>query len=189
MSASKDLAEMLEQHRGELIEFVRRHGARLLGFESEGDLAHGVIHRALASAERFEVRSDAEFFGWIYTLARRHLADRSDYWFAKKRGAARLLRLTQSESSDDLNAAMAPAADSPGPLSIAIRRELLQLALASLAALPERDRKLVRWASESVSIEDRAANLGISYDAAQRATHRAMERFRKTFELAQRRRN
>ncbi len=188
MSGERSLPDLLDRHRGELLQFVRRHAAPLLGFESEADLVQGVVCRALASADRFEDRTDAEFFGWIHTLARRHIADRADYWSAKKRGAARVLRLTWNGSSDDPHAAAAPSTGSRGPLTVAMRREMLQLALESLAVLPERDRKLVRWASEGVALDEQAGRLELSYDAVQRAAHRAMERFRRTFELAQRRR-
>lgn len=186
MTDPRGLPELLEAHRADLIAFVRRHGARLLEFESEEDLAQGLVYRALASADSFEQRSEAEFFGWIYTLARRQIADRVDYWTAKKRGAARVLRLTWHDT-DDPNAAAPPASGGSGPMTVAMRRELLQLALECLAAMPERDRKLVRWASESVGVGEQAARLGLSEAATQRAGHRAMERYRKTFALAQRR--
>ena len=60
-------------------------------------------------------------------------------------------------------------------------KELLALARQALAALGERDQKLVGWLCEDLSIDEIAERLEISYDAAERARLRALERFRKSF--------
>lgn len=75
-----------------------------------------------------------------------------------------------------------------GSSTFAARREHLRLAVLALAALPPRDRDLVRRTSEDVPIEEQAKSLGLSYDAAKQARLRALERFRKAFDLATRRR-
>jgi DNA-directed RNA polymerase specialized sigma24 family protein len=63
----------------------------------------------------------------------------------------------------------------------------LKLALEALATLLPKDRDLVRWSSEAVPLEEQAERLGISYDAAKQARLRALERFRKAYELSTRR--
>ena len=63
---------------------------------------------------------------------------------------------------------------------------MLELATRALSLLPERDRSLVRWASEGVDLTEQAERLGLGYAAVQRAAHRAVERLRGTLELARR---
>ncbi|MCK6459941.1 MAG: hypothetical protein L6Q95_08615, partial [Planctomycetes bacterium] len=73
---------------------------------------------------------------------------------------------------------MDPAATATGPSTFAARREHLKLAVQALAALPPRDRDLVKSTSED------AERLGLRYDAAKQARLRALGRFRKAFDLA-----
>lgn len=175
--------ELLVVRAVELRAFVLRHGSGLLRHETADDLVQGVRQRALQA--RVEVRSEAESMAWLLAVARHFLADRVDYWAARRRGSARLVRLTSGGADPD--AMPLPATASHGPLTVAMRREMLTLALRALAALPERDGRLVRWASEGVPLAEQAQRLALSYEATQRAAHRALDRFRKTYALAERR--
>lgn len=178
------LEAILVAEAAALARFVRREGAGLLRFESAEDLVQGVQMRALAAPHRFEFRGAEQLRGWLFTLARRHIADRRDYWSAMKRGSGRVLRLTFGGSaSGDPMAARAPAAPGSGPSTIASKRELLVLAARAIAILPPRDRQLVKWMSESVALDEQASRLGISYEATQRAGLRAVERFKKAWRL------
>lgn len=176
------LEALLDAHGGELLRFVRANGGQLLRRESEEDLVQGITLRALERANSFRDRGEAAFRGWIATVARSYLADRANYWRALRRRPGALLRLTSGGSGG-----VDPAATVTGPSTFAARREHLRLAVAALAALPPRDRDLVRWTSEDVPLEKQAERLGITYDAAKQARLRALERFRKAFELAARR--
>ena len=181
------LARLLEDHQPQLMSLLRHEARMLLRFESVDDLAQGVHLRALREEGGFEYRSEGEFLAWLRTLARRHLADRHDYWSALKRGSGRVLRLTWGDGSQsDPAAAPMPVISQTGASTFASRRELLVLAAKVLAALPPRDRSLVRWMSEGLSLEEQSQQLGLTYDATQRAAHRALERFRKAFALAAR---
>lgn len=158
---------------------LRQDASGLLRFESVEDLVQGVAARALASAASFEYRDDRQARAWLLTLARRHVADRHDYWSALRRNAGKVLRLTSGEPQTAHSSAAAPAAQGRGPATFAERREMLHLAMHALATLPERDQQLIRWISEGVTARQQAAQLGLSYDAAQRAGHRAVARFRR----------
>lgn len=185
MAGETDLESLLVEHEARLRGFLEKEGAGLLRWETVDDLAQGVTLRALEEEERFEYRGAREFTGWLFTVARRYVADRNDYWSAIRRGSGKVLRLTWSDSSSggDPFAKMTPPGTQPGPSTFADRREMLVLAAKAAHRLPPRDRKLVRWMSEGVPIEEQAERLGMSYAAAQRAGHRALDRFRKVFRL------
>ncbi len=176
------VAALFLAHAAELRAFVQRHGAGLLRFETDDDLVQGIGQRALQARGQPVENARA----WLFAVARHFLADRADYWAARRHGSARLLRLTAHGRSDP-DATPLPPTESRGPATVAMRREMLGLALRTLAALPERDAQLVRWASEGVPLDEQARRLGKTYDATQRAAHRALDRFRKTYALAERR--
>ncbi len=163
--------------------FLARHGSGLLRFESAEDLVQGVHARAL-EADGFRYEGERPFLSWLYTLARRHIADRHAHWSALKRGSGRVLRLTFSDAPRSHTSAMPqPAAALAGPSTFAANREALVLAAKSLDALPDRDRDLVRWMSEGVPLDQQAERLTCSYAAVQRASLRAVERFRKAYSV------
>lgn len=176
------LQELLLQMSGDLEGFFRNHTpAPLLRYESIDDLVQGTISRALQSAENFEPRSDEESRAWVFRLARRHLTDRQRHWMALKRDGGKVMRLdwTQSGSSSPLD----PQASQTGPSTFALRREQLIFATRALSMLLERDRNLVSWAAEDKPLEEQAEILGLTYRATVVARQRALERYRKTYEL------
>lgn len=173
----EDLGSLLAAHSGELLAFLRRNGKRLLDRETEEDLLQGVRLRALQHAAEFRYEGREAFFAWLHALARSYLADREKHWSALRRNPGALLRLTAAD----------PASTATGPSTFASRKEQLKLALDALATLLPKDRDLVRWSSEDVPLEEQATRLGITYDAAKQARLRALERFRKAYELATRR--
>lgn len=178
-----DLEQLLVQHHQAIVDFMAREARGLLRFESVEDLAQGLCVRALGRSE-FEYRSEREFFGWLWTLARRHVADRQNYWAAMKRGAGPAMRITSSPRSTlDSRAVQVPNPTGPGPSTFAERREMWLKCAKALAALSDRDRDLVRWKGAGLSLEEQAERLGLSYEATQRAGLRAMERFQKLLTL------
>ncbi len=56
-------------------------------------------------------------------------------------------------------------------------------ATRAIALLLPRDRDIVRWTTEGMTIEEQAARLGLSQEAATRAQSRALERLRKAYRL------
>ncbi|MAG56579.1 MAG: hypothetical protein CMJ83_09840 [Planctomycetes bacterium] len=184
---SRPLDELLLDRRAFLGRWIRKEASGLLRFETEEDLVQGICQRALARADAFTYDGEDAFVGWLLTLARRHVADRHDYWSALKRGSSRVLRLTWGGSTPgDPLANIVPVDTVTGPGTFAARKEALVHLSRALSALPERDRKLVLWSGEGKSLQEQADALGITYAAAQRAGLRAMERLKKTFELVAR---
>jgi len=176
------LAALLQEHQGDLERILVNEARGLQRFESVHDLVQGVNVRALEVAPRFEYQGEAEFRGWLGKVARQHIADRYRYWSAMKRGSAKVLRLTWGVTSTDSGeSASAPPATSTGVSTFAGRREQLSMAVRALALLSERDRRLVRWSTEGVSLAEQARRLGATYEAVQRARVRATERLKKTF--------
>ncbi len=173
----EDLGSLLAAHSADLLAFLRKNGKRLLDHETEEDLLQGVRLRALESAGDFRYDGREAFFAWLHALARSYLADREKHWSALRRNPGALLRLTAAD----------PASTATGPSTRASRKEQLKLALEALATLFPKDRDLVRWSSEDVPLEEQATRLGVSYDAAKQARLRALERFRKAYELSTRR--
>jgi RNA polymerase sigma factor (sigma-70 family) len=168
---------------------VERHAGELLKYEHRDDLVQLVQLRAIEKGAGFRYEGEEAFRGWLLELARNCLADRRDYWRARKRRPDRLLHLTGT-SSDAIargGAAPEPPSSKPGPLTSASRREELRMAARALGTLLDRDCKLVRWTAEDVPLAEQAERLKISYDAAEKARARALERFRRAYELVVRR--
>jgi RNA polymerase sigma factor (sigma-70 family) len=186
--SAEALTELLVARRADLVRFVERHGGTTLRFESADDLVQGIHVRALDRGRDFTWQGDKEALAWLYTLARGYLADRHEHWSALKRRPARLLRLTASGAeTGDRGAVREPAGTQTGPSTYASRREQLELAVRALALLLPRDRDLVRWHTEGMSLDEQTHRLGVSYDAAERAHLRALERFKKAFQVVSRR--
>ncbi len=184
----QDLSSLLVQYRPQLLTFAQREaGVPLLRFESADDLVQGIHQEALGSADRFEWRSEKEFLGWVFTIARRCLSARRAYWFALKRNCGKVLRLTWGGPGADASSyRLDPADTGTGPSTFAFRRERLVLATKAITLLLPRDRDIVRWTTEGMSVEEQATRLGISRESATKAQSRALERLRKAYHLVSR---
>ncbi len=180
------LAQLLDQHEAELTRFVARHAGRLTRYESVDDLKQGVHLRVIESEADYEHRGAEAFQKWMYTVARNFLASRYAYWSALRRKPAALLRLTAAGSGSDPGAVGEVSSPDTGPLTYAERRDLLLHAVRALEVMLPRDKNLVVWSSEDVSIQDMADRLEITYAAVEQARRRALDRFRKAFRLATR---
>jgi DNA-directed RNA polymerase specialized sigma24 family protein len=169
-------------HNAALVRWLEREARGLLQYESAEDLAQGVHLRALEHGDGFEFLGDEKFVGWLFTLARRYVADRHDYWSAVRRGSGHVLRFTLA-GTGGLQLGGIAGRVFTGPTTFAERRELHIMATRALATLPERDRDLVRWMSEGIELEEQGRRLGLGYAAVQRAGLRATERFKKAFRV------
>ncbi len=185
MHAEPTLEELLVQHQGDMIRRLRRRGAGLLRYESEEDLAQGVHLRALQGADNFEYRGENAFFAFLASLVRAHVSDRHEYWMAARRNGGAMVRVTQVGPRSDPGHApgVDPTAGITGPVTFAQRRDQLALAAQAVDVLLPRDQKLVAMIQEGLTIEEIAQALELSYDAAERARLRAIERFKKSYEL------
>jgi RNA polymerase sigma factor (sigma-70 family) len=171
------LTELVERHRPLVVRWLARHAGGLVRFEDPEDLAQWVATCALEGAARYEHRGEREFVGWILVLARQVVADRNAYWHALKRDAGAVVRLTAGGGAE-------PKVRATGPSTSASRREMLERAVRALDVLGARDAELVRMHVNDVPIPETAERFGVSYEAAQRARLRAIERLRKVYALA-----
>lgn len=168
-----DLESRIARASPVLAEIARRDaGIALLRFESVEDLVAGIQQEALRSLHGLVWQGEDAFRGWLLQIARRHLHARRDHWFALKRCGAPILRLT-------LNASAGPRSPGIGPRTFAQRREELAAVTKAMALLPERDRELIAWSAEGVSLEVAAERSGSTPDAIRKATSRAIDRLRK----------
>lgn len=172
------LPELLRRHAGLVHSIIQTEsGPLLLRFDSVDDLIQGVMQEAVAAAGSFEWRGEEAFLGWLATITRRHLAARRDYWFACKRNPGAVLRLTRTTFGGGI------ADGASGPSTFANRREQIVLITKAMAMLLPRDRDVVAWSATGVDVDQTAAWLGVSRDAAEKCRTRALERLRKTFIL------
>ncbi|MEM8709316.1 MAG: sigma-70 family RNA polymerase sigma factor [Planctomycetota bacterium] len=181
---NRELRNRLAREETALRVYIRRRAGSAAHFEEIDDLAQSVMLRALDNVEGESFQDDEHMRAWLFTIASNYLSDRREHWRTLKRGSAKVARLTLSGASGE--GVPIPKAPESGPQTRASRRELIVLTSRALAALPERDQTLIRWRSEGLPIEKQAEHLGVTYEAAQRAGHRAFDRFRKVFELAAR---
>ncbi len=82
--------DLLQQHLQRLHAFVRlQAGPVLLGKESSSDLTQSVCRELLTHKARFAHGDEEGFRRWLYTTARRKIADRYDFYQAQKRDGQR----------------------------------------------------------------------------------------------------
>lgn len=177
--------DALERQRSELVRFVeRRAGGALLRMETAEDLAQDIAARALHAAAGFQWRDEAGFRAWLFEIARHHLDDRRDYWATLKRAGSQVLRLDASQGGARvLLEVQELAASITGPSTFAAKREQIAFATRALALLLPRDRELVESAARGETARAFGEAHGLSPVAAESARKRALERFRKAFEL------
>ncbi|MEL6714850.1 MAG: sigma-70 family RNA polymerase sigma factor [Planctomycetota bacterium] len=182
--AAPNLEELLVERARELDALVRRHAGALLARETAEDLAQSIRLRILERSDGFEWRGEAAFGAWLRTVARNELDARRAHWNAARRSAGRLLRLTYGPASGaEAGRAAQPADGATGPLSFAERRDLVDLAVRALETLPDRDQRLVELTQSGATTREIGERLGLGLEAATKARQRALERFRRAFEL------
>lgn len=84
------IEQLLQQHLSGLRAYLRlKAGPALLARESSSDLAQSVCREVLENAGRFRYDGEGAFRKWLFTTALRKIADRYEYYAAKKRAMAR----------------------------------------------------------------------------------------------------
>ncbi len=182
---TEGFARFLDRTRDQLGKWVEREARGLLKRESVDDVVAGIHARALSQLEGFELRSDAEGFNWLKTIARQHVLDRQKYFAALRRQGGEMLRITSASLGDtpDARPGVQVAGRMTGQVTYAMRREAIDLAAKAIASLLPRDQEIVRRTVDGASVEDVAKEFRMSYDAAEQARRRAMERFKKAYEV------
>lgn len=181
-------AALVELREGLTGFLARNASVTLLRFETAEDLYQGFASQALGRSTRFEDRGEGSAAAWLYELGRNYLYDRHRHWSALKRGSGKILRSglgapISSMGQPSRGGSSEPTASQTGPATIASKREELVLAARALALLLPRDRQLVEWSAQGMPVNEMAAELGLTPDAASKARNRALERLRKTHEL------
>ncbi|MEM9379759.1 MAG: sigma-70 family RNA polymerase sigma factor [Planctomycetota bacterium] len=186
MDAPPDL-EQLVLSRAALVEaLVRRYAGSLLRLETVDDLAQGSTLRLLERGGAFEWRGDEAFDGWVATIVRNFLNDRRSYWNAARRNAGHLLRVSLAGPDSGTTRGVEPISSRTGPLTFAERRDQVDVAMQALATLLPRDQEILALERTGASIGDIASSLGLTADSAGKARLRALERFRRAFDLYER---
>lgn len=189
MSADRaQLEELLVELSGDVADLVaHRAGGALLRFETVQDLVQGAAQAVLRAAPTFVWRGREAARGWIVRVVESHVEDRRRHWSTLKRQGGTLLRLEVGGVPTGSEAAFEPEASGTGPSTFAHRRELLVLAARALELLLPRDRELVEAHAAGDSLDELGRRLGLAPEAVQKARARALDRFRKAFELVRRR--
>lgn len=187
MGDTPDLEQLVLERSDQVEAVVRRHAGALLRLETVDDLAQGARLRVLEYGSAFEWRGDAAFDGWLATVVRNHLNDRRAYWNAARRNAGHLLRVSVAgPNSQPGTRGVEPISSRTGPLTFAERRDQVDIAMQALATLLPRDQEILQMERTGASIGEIADALDLTADAAGRARLRALDRFRRAFELYER---
>jgi len=128
---------LVEAHLPRMRAFVRlRCGAALRARESASDLVQSACRDVLANLDGFRWEGEAAFRSWLYTAAARKVADRAEYWQAKRRDLAR-------DTPDDEQALLEVYRRSATPSEVAMGRESLERIESAFDELPDDYREAV----------------------------------------------
>jgi RNA polymerase sigma factor (sigma-70 family) len=178
-----DFNQRIEDHRDMLTGYLARHaGPPLLRFDTVDDLVQGTILEALGSASDFQLRTQEEWRAWLFTLARRHVMRRREYWFSLKRDSRAVVKLTLTGSRGS-QAELSIPDPSSGPVTRADRSELQLRITKAMAMLLPRDREIVRLSAEGSTTEDLSQHLEITKESASQARLRAFGRLKKAYQV------
>lgn len=167
---------LIRAHEPSLLAFVRaRAGAALRARESVRDILQEVLLELARGVHAVECRSEAEFRGWLYTLAERRIRDRARYHRRERRASDRELALDNEEAHEAMLAEGYSGLSSPSH-RLQRMEEIRQLE-AAFAQLGDDDREVLSLAFfcglDSAGI---ARELGINEEAARKRKNRARVR-------------
>src|SRR4029079_12806489 len=168
------ISALLDRHLPSLRAYIRlRMGPRVRRWDSEQDLAQSVCREALENLEGFTYRGEAAFRHWLFTMARRKLADRHEYLGADKRDVDRMTTNAGSASSfaREVHAAFGT------PSELAIRAETLARIEEALDEMPDESREVVLMSRlAGLSTIEIAERLGKKPSSVRSALSRALAR-------------
>lgn len=183
MDPSPDFEQLVLERSDRIEAVVRRYAGALLRIETVDDLAQDARLRALERRDAFEWRGPEAFDGWLRTVVRSHLEDRRVYWNAARRNAGHLLRVSLAAPESGAPRGVEPISSRTGPLTFAERRDQMELAMQALATLLPRDQRILELERADATVEELAEELDVTPTAAARARLRALDRFRRAFDL------
>ncbi len=168
------LEDLLTDHMPQLRAFVRlRLGHELRRREDSLDLAQSICREMLEDADRFGEGDEVKFRTWLYTAARRKLANRVAFHRAERRDVRReLVPLQRSDEDDD--ELLQCYRNSFTPSRHARAREQLAQVESALDQLPPAARELILMARVlGMPRKEIAERTGQSYGAVRTALSRA----------------
>lgn len=167
------LRRLVELHEPSLLAFVRvRMGPALRARESVRDILQEVLLELARGLASYEYRGEAEFRGWLYTLAEMRIKSRARYHRRAKRELGRERNLDEESARSALLTRAYSALSSP---SHRLQRleEIAELERA-FARLRPKDREVLALAYFcGMSSRQIGEALGIEEEAARRRKNRA----------------
>lgn len=177
--------QLLERHLPAMQAFVRANmGPMLRARESTSDLVQSVCREVLAQRARFRHPSAHGFAAWVFTIARRKIANRASELQAQKRDAAREVPGLDEPAIAQLAQAYARISTPSGRLQR--REEIEQLEVALDQLTPEQREVITMAHLAGLSRKEIGAHLGRSEDAVRTQLHRAMARLAVLLDPAER---
>ena len=169
------LAALLTRHLPSVRAYVRAHmGARLRAHESMSDIVQSVCRELLTRRERFEHPGERGFEAWLFTAARRKIANRARDLGRDKRDAGREIAALDESAIAALGAAYARIST---PSGRALRREEIARLEAAIDRLPDEQREVLTLAHlAGLSRAAIGAQLGKTEEAVRALLHRAKAR-------------
>lgn len=178
------LDALLERYLPGLRAYVRlRAGPRLLEKESSSDLVQSVCRDILENEGRFQFDGETGFRRWLYKTAQRKIADRYEFYGAKKRDIAREKRQRGKDSGGDDAALLDCYRTFCTPSHQAMAREELTRVERAFASLPEEQREVIVQAKIlGLTRPEIAESLGKTEGAVRTLLYRALARLSEILE-------
>lgn len=179
------LERLLEQHLPAMRAFVRAHmGPALRARESMSDLVQSVCRELLTHRRRFQHPSAHAFAAWMFTMARRKIANRARDLQAGKRAPEREIEGLDEATLTELGGEYARITTPSGRL---LRREEIARLEAALDQLTPEQREVITLAHlAGLPRKEIAALLDRAEEAVRTQLHRAMARLAVLLEAADR---
>ncbi len=175
------LESLLAHFHDPLMQFIRgrrlRHGISTLADE---DVLQEALLEAFRSVRSLEAQGSAAFFAWLKVIARTRMINMVKAQRAQKRGG--LVKqvhgaMTSATATSLINKL---AADQPTPSRIIRRKELVEHMEKALAALKENRRQVLELRfGRGLSVDDVAAQLGLTEGAVKMHINRSLKELRK----------
>ncbi len=169
------LAHLLTRHLPSVRAFVRAHmGPQLRARESTSDIVQSVCRELLTNQERFQHPGEHGFQAWLFTTARRKIANRARDLDRDKRDAAREVGGLSESGIAGLGAAYARISSPSGNV---LRREEVERLETAIDQLPEDQREVITLAHlVGLSRAEIGAQMGKTEEAVRSLLHRAKAR-------------
>jgi RNA polymerase sigma-70 factor, ECF subfamily len=169
------VAKLLVRHLPAVRAFVRAHmGPQLRAKESMSDIVQSVCRDLLTNQERFQHPGANAFQAWLFTTARRKIANRVRDMDRDKRDVAKEVDGLDESAIAQLGVAYARISSPSGQ---ALRREEVERLETAIDQLPEEQREVITLAHlVGMSRAEIGAEMGKTEEAVRALLHRAKAR-------------